>query len=103
MITKKHKGPRIAGFVLLGIGFVALVIYVVMLLWNWLVPELFSGPEIGYWQSAGLLLLSKIIFTGFHGHSREKSHDRKMKEFWRKRFDEKWNSKKMEAEGGVNE
>ena len=24
--------------------------YVVMSLWNWLIPSLFSGPVIGWWQ-----------------------------------------------------
>jgi len=36
-----------------------------MLLWNWLVPALFNGPVITYWQSLGLLVLSKILFSGF--------------------------------------
>lgn len=34
-------------------------------LWNWLVPELFSGPVITFWQTAGLLLLSKIFLWSF--------------------------------------
>ncbi len=33
-------------FIAIGIAFLALFTYVVMLLWNWLVPELFSGPSI---------------------------------------------------------
>jgi hypothetical protein len=37
-----------------------------MSLWNWLIPALFSGPVITFWQALGLLLLSKIIF-GFGG------------------------------------
>jgi len=82
---KTHKGLKITGFVIIGIGFVALVIFVVMALWNWLVPDLFNGPEITYWQSAGILLLSKIIFTGFHKHP--KGHPRT---FWKKKFEEKW-------------
>lgn len=40
---------------------------VTMLLWNWLVPVLFHGPIITYWQAFGLLLLSKILFGGFKG------------------------------------
>lgn len=43
--------------------------WVVMLLWNWLVPALFTGgQEIGYVQALGVLLLSKILFGGFRGH-----------------------------------
>jgi amino acid transporter len=42
---------------------------VVMLLWNALVPELFKGPVITYWQAIGLLVLSHILLRGW-GHDR---------------------------------
>ncbi len=64
------------------IAILALVIWGVMLLWNWLVPELFNGPVITYWQSAGILLLSKIIFSGFHKHG----HDKSKHDYWRRKF-----------------
>jgi len=41
--------------------------FVVMSLWNWLVPTLFGGHAIGYWQAWGIIILSKILFGGFHG------------------------------------
>jgi len=45
----------------------------VMLLWNWLMPELFAGArQIGYFQALGVLLLSKILFGGCHAHGRWK-------------------------------
>jgi hypothetical protein len=34
----------------------------VKLLWNWIMPEIFGLPEITYWQSWGLVLLSHILF-----------------------------------------
>lgn len=37
----------------------------VMLLWNWLLPSIFGLPLITFWQSLGLLLLSKLFFGGF--------------------------------------
>jgi hypothetical protein len=44
-----------------------------MLLWNALVPQLFSGPNIGYGQAIGLLVLTHILFRGgppaHHRHS----------------------------------
>jgi hypothetical protein len=40
----------------------ALFGWVFMLLWNWLMPELFGLKEITFWQGFGLLILSKIIF-----------------------------------------
>ncbi len=40
--------------------------WIVQLLWNALIPELFHGPWLSYWQSVGLLLLSRIL-VGFRG------------------------------------
>lgn len=36
--------------------------FIVWPLWNWLMPEIFGLPSIGYWQSFGLCLLSSILF-----------------------------------------
>jgi hypothetical protein len=54
----------------LGPAFVAAVSFVVMLLWNALIPSLFAGPVLGFWQAVGLLVLCRILFGGFrpHGH-----------------------------------
>jgi hypothetical protein len=42
--------------------------WVVMALWNWLMPAIFFGTkEIDYLQALGLLVLSKILFGGFRG------------------------------------
>ena len=87
-------------FVVLGIAFFVLFTYVVMLLWNWLVPELFNGPVINYWQTLGIFLLSKILFTGLgHGHKDDRSwknkswkHDH-FKSRWRQKFEEKMNDR----------
>lgn len=35
-------------------------------LWNCLIPELFHGPVITFWQGLGLCLLGKMLF-GWHG------------------------------------
>ncbi len=40
--------------------------YAVMLLWNWLIPVLFGCKAIGFLQAVGLLVLSRILFGGFH-------------------------------------
>jgi len=41
--------------------------FVVMSLWNWLAPAVFGGHAIGFWQALGLLVLTRILFGGFHG------------------------------------
>lgn len=41
----------------------------VMLLWNLVLPGLFSGSlPIDYWRALGLLALCRILFGGFRGH-----------------------------------
>ena len=34
-----------------------------MLLWNWLMPVIFSLSEISFWQAVGLNLLASILFA----------------------------------------
>jgi hypothetical protein len=75
---------------------------IVMWLWNWLVPELFHGPEVTFWQSLGLMLLTRILFRGFFGMKGKGMHRswgpwrerwdkmtpeerQKMRELWKKR------------------
>ena len=67
----KMKCWQIVPLVLVGIAALG---WVVMMLWNWLIPTLFvGGKEIDYVQAMGVLLLSKILFGGFRGH---KCHER---------------------------
>ena len=54
---------------LLVVAGIAVLGWVVMALWNWLMPSLFSGVnQIGYLQALGVLVLSKILFGGLRGH-----------------------------------
>jgi hypothetical protein len=65
--------------------------WVTLLLWNWLVPVLFNGPVISYWQALGLLALTKILFFGMGGrqhYNNGTGHQR----FWKNRFYEKMSS-----------
>lgn len=55
---------------LLGIGFIALIGYVVMLLWNAILPTLFQGVGLlDFPKALGLLALCRILFGGFKGQS----------------------------------
>lgn len=56
----------------------ALCGYVTMWLWNWLMPEIFKLPAIGFWQAIGLLLLSQILLKGGHARGAGRGH-------WKKR------------------
>lgn len=78
---------------------------VTMFLWNWLVPTLFAGPVINFWQALGLLVLSKILFGGkgywhqrcggdhqHYGHWRAKlsAMSPEEREIFKKKLKDKW-------------
>lgn len=63
--SRKQIGLGILKFVVLGVLCIGGLGFVIMTLWNWLVPELFHGPHITFWQALGILLLSKLLF-GWH-------------------------------------
>ncbi len=74
------------GFGILGVGAMFFFVWLVMLLWNALIPALFSGPVLSYWQAAGILILSKILFSGFGGG--DKSSKKKNK--WHSKYHDKY-------------
>jgi Ca2+/H+ antiporter, TMEM165/GDT1 family len=80
--------------------------FVVMSLWNALVPELFGGPTLKFWQALGLLLLSRILVGGFKGHGAHGHWRHRMRERWermtpeeRMRFRQGWKHRCMPWEG----
>ncbi len=54
---------------------------VVMLLWNATITPIFHISAITLWQAAGLLLLSKILFSGFKGRNRMGWHHKRQMMF----------------------
>lgn len=63
----KKRGFKVAFIALAAIaGFSA----VTMLLWNCLIPGIFGLGTINFWQALGLLVLSRILFSGMGGHGR---------------------------------
>jgi hypothetical protein len=52
----------ILGILAAFLGLAALNIWVVVLLWNFVVPGLFAGPAITFWQAGALMTL--IGFLG---------------------------------------
>ena len=61
---RHSKGKKILLAILIIPVVVFVFVSVVMYLWNWLIPDLFNGPVITFWQAFGLILLSKILFGG---------------------------------------
>jgi hypothetical protein len=74
------RGLKFALFAALAVAGLS---FVVMSLWNWLMPALFGLHQIGFWQALGLLTLSKILFGAFRGP--RGPHMR-----WRGRIMERW-------------
>ncbi|AZQ51918.1 hypothetical protein [Burkholderia cenocepacia] len=60
---------RCAGKALLVVVAIGVLGWVVMMLWNWVMPGLFVGARtIDFAHALGLLVLSRILFGGFRGH-----------------------------------
>ena len=67
----------------------------VMHLWNWLLPPLFGFRMITFWQTLGILLLSRILFgswSGGGGNRRSRRRDKweKMSPEERERLRQNW-------------
>jgi Ca2+/H+ antiporter, TMEM165/GDT1 family len=51
--------------------------FIVMSLWNALLPGIIGVGTVTFWQALGILILAKILFGGFHGGpGRHKYHHR---------------------------
>ena len=80
---KSHRIRKVIKVMLFAVLFVGVFGFVVMSLWNWLMPIIFGLHPVNFWQAVGLLILSKILFGGFHGR-----HGGRMP--WGKRMMERW-------------
>ena len=109
---KGSKAKKFFGFLLIAalIGFV--LGFVVMLLWNAILPRVIGVKEINFWESLGLLALSKILFGGlrFGNWKKHKHSPGRMawKEKWmhmsdadKQAFKEKW-KERCEKRGPQN-
>ena len=74
---RRWGAVRIGMAVVAGVIFASLFAlafgWLVMLLWNWLMPLLFGLKAITYWQGFGILVLSKLLFSGI-AHHRHKGY-----------------------------
>jgi hypothetical protein len=85
---------KYVGFGILGVAFVIGVTFGVQALWNSLIPELFHGPVLTFWQTAGLFILSKILLTGVAPGG----HGPGGKGEWRRKYHDKYRSGCMKEE-----
>lgn len=97
-MNKKFWVKKIIGFIVFAIVLLALLAYVVMLLWNNVVTGIFSVVAISYWQSLGLLVLCKILFGGIKG-----GWGRHRGAHWKKEMAEKWHNMTPEERDKIKE
>ena len=76
---------KILMFVVLGIAAVMLFGFIVMNLWNAILPQVIHVSAISFWQAVGLLVLSKILFGGFRGGGWRGGRGR-----WKDKMQDKW-------------
>jgi MFS family permease len=80
---KPWWAKRFGKIILFAIVAVGVAGVVIMFLWNALVPDLFHGPQIGYWQAVALLILVRLLMrVGFQWSAGAWRHDR-----WRQRLE----------------
>jgi hypothetical protein len=81
--NKLPKGLKVVIWTLLGITFFTTMVFVfgwvIQLLWNATIADMFGLPAITYWQSVGIFILAKILFGFGVGGGSKSSHGRKKK------------------------
>lgn len=75
-----NRAKRVVKILAIGVLAVPVFAFVVMSLWNWLMPALFSLPRIGMWQALGIFFLSRLLFGGFGGDGGRRHDHRRMME-----------------------
>jgi sugar phosphate permease len=99
---KRFNEKKFLGFLLIGVAAIALFSFIVMSLWNAILVPLLHISVINFWQSLGVLALSKILFGGFRGpwwgrHNYTHTYGKGMREKWqnmspeeREKFKREW-------------
>lgn len=63
--------------------------WLAMWLWNKLIPTIFHGPMLTYWQTVGLLVLARMFVGGWGGHHHHHHKKHWQQRQWRMRMKEK--------------
>ena len=66
--------------------------FIVMYLWNWILPEVTHAGRLNFWQALGLLVLCRLLFGNFNkgggGHNRFREKAMGMRSKWQSMNDE---------------
>lgn len=82
-----HGFFKVVFMIIAAIIFLLLFGYGFMLLWNWLMPEVFGLPILSYWQAVGVLVMAKLLFGSFEGMNSKKGSKKTHKRHKRGRWD----------------
>jgi hypothetical protein len=87
---------RIGKIILMVLGGLCLAVvlafvfgWIVMLLWNWLMPAIFGVTTITFWQAWGLVVLTHLLFKTGHGSKHDHDDHFHHNRSWKQTFKEK--------------
>ena len=83
MYNKKFRPRKVLIGIVFAVSLFLLFAFVVMLLWNAILPETIHVNRLNYGHALGILALSKILFGGFHGGWGRRGR-------WRQNMEDKW-------------
>lgn len=104
-----NRGIQMVKWLLLVAAFILLAGFVVMSLWNWLIPSIFGLRAITFTEALGLMLLGKILFGGFGGKFKKRKRCKsefegrlagmspEERERFKQKIRERWCSKSSDA------
>lgn len=83
---RKSKAGKVLMIIVIAAAAITVFGFVVMNLWNAILPAVLGVKTITFWQALGILVLSKILFGGFGRGGGPFARRRE----WRERMKEKW-------------
>jgi hypothetical protein len=83
-MRRYSRGKKFLFLIPIGLLAIALFGFIVMLLWNNVLVAVTHVSVINFWQALGILVLSKILFGGFHGGPKGRHA------YWKGRMVERW-------------
>ena len=87
MLAKVHRILAwTVGGIVIGVIFAFLFGWLVMLLWNWIMPPVFGLSAITFWQAWGLVILAHLLFKCGPGHHDHHLPFHKHPHEWRDKF-----------------
>jgi len=91
--SSRNRALLIVGHIVAGAVLAAVLALIfgwfIMLLWNHILPDLVGARFITYWQSVGLILMTRILVGGLH-HGAGHGHRRRTHGHAWRNYDDWW-------------